>query len=120
MLSIRVIKVSSVPLLVLPFLFELTNCNANRDKSRFTVVGTAVSVKNDPAIRSNDSVFYYLEGIRDWPAEYLGRKVKVTGRLVVRNKPESGSATDSLITAIPQINYGKRNIIETPKWRLVE
>lgn len=70
-------------------------------------------------MRTDDSLLYYLDGIYYWEDEYLGKRVKVNGKLFIKEYHEKKNNTPE-ITAIPQRHYSSRKIIKKPKWSLVE
>ena len=92
---------------------------SNRLVNRITIVGTAVVMKNDAAVRTDDNDLYYLDGIFDWDDEFLGKRVKVTGKLVIKEY-EIEKVTDSVIKVRPQQRLGTWKIIMKSKWSLVK
>ena len=101
------------------FSVDLNKCNNNPSENRITVVGTAIVMKNDAAVRTDENHLYYLDGIDDWGDKYRGKRVKVTGKLVIK-KYDIEKITDSIITITPQQRLGIWRIIEKPKWSLVK
>ncbi len=113
------IKIFLILMLLPSFSVDLKKCNNNPNERRITVIGTAIVIKNDAAVRTDDSILYYLDGIYDWNDEFLGKRVKATGKLFIKEYHEKKNA-DPEITAIPQRHYGSRKIIKKPKWSLVK
>jgi len=99
--------------------FDLKKCCHCVIEKRITVIGTAIVLKNDAAVRTDNNLLYYLDGINDWDKEYLGKKVMVTGKLIVK-KYHFHKSSNPEITAIPQQRLGTWNIIKKAKWSLVE
>ncbi len=87
-------------------------------KGRITVVGKAIEVKHDAMVQTDDGRRYSLDGVYEWGDEYYGKRVKVTGKLIIKQYPRE-SITDS-ISMIPQQRIGTWRIIKKPKWSLVE
>jgi uncharacterized membrane protein YcgQ (UPF0703/DUF1980 family) len=112
-------KIYSISILLTFFSVDLNKCSDNPNKHRITVVGTAIVIKNDAVVRTDDSLLYYLDGIYYWDDEYLGKRVKVTGKLFIQKYHEKKN-TNTEITAIGQQDYGTRKLIKKPKWSLVE
>jgi hypothetical protein len=100
-------------------LIHVDSATNNKHQHRVTVVGTALVIKNYAAVRTGDSVLYYLDGIYEWEESYLGKRVKVTGKLSLKEYREQENI-DPSITAIPQRDYATQKIIKKPRWRLVE
>jgi len=97
---------------------DLNKCKNNPGENEITVVGMALVLKHTAAVRTNDSILYILDGIDDWKEKYLGKRVKVTGKLVIK-KYENTERNDS-IKILTQERRGIWRIIVKPKWRLVE
>lgn len=116
-ISIMTIKILFISMW-LP-LIAVDSATNNKHQHRVTVVGTALVIKNYAAVRTDDSVLYYLDGIYEWEKSYLGKRVKVTGKLSLKEYREQQNI-DPSITAIPQRDYGTQKIIKKPRWRLVE
>ena len=112
-------KIYSISMLLTFFSVTLNKCKSNPSENEITVVGTTLVLKHHAAVRTDDSILYILDDIDDWKDKYLGKRVKVTGRLVIKEFQEEKS-TNSIITAISQRDYGTRRIIKKPKWSLVE
>ncbi len=113
------IKIGLILTLLPFFSVDLNKCNNNPNERRITVIGTAIVIKNDAVVRTDDSLLYYLDGIYYWDDEYLGKRVKVTGKLFIKEYHEK-KKTNTEITAIGQHDYGTRKVIKKPKWSLVE
>ena len=101
------------------FSVALKKCNSDPNEARITVVGTALVIKHHATVKTNDSTLYVLDDIDDWKRKYLGKKVKVTGTLVIE-KYEFHMSPDTNVTLIPQQRIGTWKIIKNPKWSLVK
>ena len=112
----KIILVSTL----LPFFSANFNkCSNNSKELKTTVVGKALVVKNNAFVLTDDSLKYFLDGIYDWDEKYLGKRVRVTGKLVIE-KYQFRKSEDSIVTAIPQQRLGTWRILKKPKWTLVE
>jgi hypothetical protein len=87
---------------------------------RITVTGTAIVIKNDAAVRTADGNIYYLDGVFEWEEKYEGRRVRITGKLVIKKYGLKRRDTDDPISVLPQRRLGTWKIIKKPKWSLVE
>ncbi len=96
---------------------NLNQCSNNPDTTKITVVGTAIVIKNQAAVRTDDNLLYYLDGIWDWDVKYKGKRVKVTG--IIKEFPPVKSK-DPRIKMIPQPRLRDGVLIKKTKWRLVE
>ena len=101
------------------FSINLNQCSNNRDTTKITVVGTAIVIKHQAAVRTDDSLLYYLDGIDDWNVKYKGKRVKVTGQLLTLGPPVTKSPNPK-ITAPPQPRLRDGIILTKAKWRLAE
>ncbi len=106
-------------MLLIFHLVDLNKCNNNPSATKITVIGTAVELKQGAAVRTDENIIYDLDGVYSWDDEYLGKRVKVTGRLVFMEYHEKKNPNPE-ITAIPGQRYGKWRVIKRPKWNLVE
>ena len=113
-------KIYSISLLLTLFSGDLNKCNNNPNNRRITVVGTAIVIKHHAAVRTDDSLLYYLDGIWDWDVKYKGKRVKVTGKLVTKEYPPIGKSPYPEITARPVPRLRDGIILKKAKWRLVE
>src|SRR5688572_9388771 len=111
------IKIYLISMLLTFFSEDLNKCNNNSER-KITVIGTAIDIKNSAVVRTDDSLLYYLDDIYYWHDEYLGKRVKVTGKLFIKEYQEEKN-TNPKITTIPQRHYGHRKFIKNPKWSLV-
>lgn len=85
---------------------------------KIRIIGRAIIVKNYAAVRTDDSLVYYLDRIPRWDEKYEGKRIKVTGKLIIV-KYEKPKITDTVVTALPQVRLGTWKIIKKPKWSLV-
>lgn len=111
-------KIYLLSILVSFFSFEKNKSSNDSNEETIKVIGRAIVLKHDAAIMTDDSVRYYLNGIDHWSKKYLGKRVEVTGKLVIK-KYEVEKSTNPAITVTPQQRLGTWRIIESPKWRLV-
>jgi hypothetical protein len=102
------------------FFVNLNECSKNPDTTKITVVGTAIVIKSHAAVRTDDSLLYYLDGISNWDEKYIGKRVKVTGKVVIREDPFGLRSTNPNITARPQPRLRDGIYIKKAKWRLVK
>jgi hypothetical protein len=115
------LKVYFISLLASFFSFDLSNGNNCSTKRKITVMGTAIVIKNDAAVRADDGSVYFLDGIFEWEEKYFGKRVKVSGKLVIVEYPiKRRPTTNDSITMTPQRRLGTWKIIKKPKWGLVE
>lgn len=113
------IKIFLIPFIATFFTSGSSKHNNVLSNCKTTVIGTAVVIKNDAAVRTDDNQLYYLDGIYNWDDEYINKRVKVTGKLVVKiYNPKKRS--HPVITATPQHRLGRWKIIKKPKWSLVQ
>ena len=84
------------------------------DNIKITVIGTALNAKFGALVQAANGG-YYIDGLAAWDKKYYGKKVKVTGRLVVE-KHESRSTDSVLVAEI----VGNVSILKNPKWQLAE
>ncbi len=105
-------------MLLTSYSVDLNKCCSNPNEPRITVVGTAIVLKHHAFVLTDDSLHYYLDAIDDWADEFRGKRVKVTGRLVIKEYRFQKSPNPE-ITAIPQQRLGTWKIIKKPKWSLV-
>lgn len=89
-------------------------------KKKITVLGTAVVIKNDAAVRTDNNDVYFLDGIFDWDEKYNGKRIKVTGKLIIKNYTLKRRDLSDSITVLPQRQLGVWKIIKKPKWSLIE
>ena len=104
-----VIRICLISTMFIFFTAVSNKHEGNFNQKRITVIGKAVVMKHYAAVRTDDSVFYFLEGKDDWDDKHLGKRVKVSGRLYIK-----------VITAIPQQRYGAWKMLKKPRWSLVE
>ncbi len=81
---------------------------------RITVIGIALDEK-DGAIVETEQGNYWLEELDRWDEKYYGKKVKVTGKLVIKTYKKQ--STDSIQV---QEHVGTVRILKRPKWKLLE
>jgi len=97
---------------------NLNQCSNNPDTTKITVVGTAIVIKHHAAVRTDDSLLYYLDGIWDWDLKYKGKRVKVTG--IIKEFPSTVKSNNPRINITPQPRLRDGILIKKTKCRLVE
>lgn len=113
------VKSYSLSILITFFSLDLSNGYNYQLNHKITVIGTAVVMKHDAAVRTDDNLLYYLNGLNEWDDKIRGKRIKVTGRLVIK-KYESKKSANPNITAIPQQRLDVWKIIMKPEWSLVK
>jgi len=88
-------------------------CFSTLEKHKVTVIGKAMNAKLGAVVESDKGV-YYLDGVTSWNKEFYEKKVKVTGRLIIK---ESDAKENGPVTARVT---GPIKIIKKPKWTLSE
>jgi hypothetical protein len=101
------------------FSITLNKCSNNPDTTKITVVGTAIVIKSHAAVRTDDSLIYYLDGISNWDVKYKGKRVKVTG-IIKEFPPPVVKSPNPKITAPPQPRLRDGILIKKTNCRLVE
>lgn len=98
---------------------NLNQCKNDTGAKKITVIGTALVIKHHAAVRTDDSLLYYLHGIDDWDAKYKGKKVKVTGKLMTLPPPVTKNPNPLITAAVqPQVRDGE--YLKKAKWKLVK
>ena len=72
-----VIRICLISTMFIFFTAVSNKHEGNFNQKRITVIGKAVVMKHYAAVRTDDSVFYFLEGKDDWDDKHLGKRVKV-------------------------------------------
>lgn len=101
------------------FSINMNHCNNGPDTNKITIIGTAIVIKNHAAVRTDDSLLYYLYGISNWDVEYKGNRVKVIGKLFKLGPPATKNPNPE-ITAYPQPRLRDGRYLKNAKWKLVE
>jgi hypothetical protein len=83
------------------------------ESQKITVTGRAMNAKLGAVVESDKGV-YYLDGVSSWDKEFYEKKVKVTGRLVI--KGNETKKDDAIAARV----IGPIHIIKKPKWTLAE
>ena len=93
---------------------KLSNNNINK---RITVVGTALEDKGGATVITDTPQRrkYFIDGLDEWNKKYYGKKVKVTGILVIEKWEDL--STDSVLI---QGYIGNVATLMKPKWGLVK
>jgi hypothetical protein len=115
-------KTSLISMLLVFHSIGLNKCNDNPDAPKITVVGEAFNMKHRAGVQTDDRRKYYLDGIESWELKYVGKRVKVTGKLFPREDytPPIPKITDTSIRMTPQPRVRDGDTIKKAKWRLVE
>jgi hypothetical protein len=101
--------------IILAFLLgDAKSLEDNLTNKRITIVGMAQQAKEGAIVKS-DSGHYYVDGLDEWDEKYYGKKVKVTGRLIV----EVHEARSTYPGEFQEL-AGKKATLKRPKWSLVE
>ena len=111
------IKICLISSLVTFFSVDLNKCNNNSNEQRITIVGRTFVNKFQAAVKTDDSLVYYLQGIYGWDEKYLGKRVKVKGKLMPI-LPPMVLIPGSYHTRQPRLRDGR--FLKKPKWSLVE
>lgn len=95
--------------------FGLIAYNSAGQKT-ITIIGLADNAKAGAVVVSGkDSAVYYLEGIHSWKQKVVGKKVKVTGQLIIEKmQPQKKGELPR------QQVMGDKRIILNPKWKLIK
>ncbi|HTD41343.1 MAG TPA: hypothetical protein VK671_12030 [Mucilaginibacter sp.] len=82
------------------------------ENKKIVVIGKALNCKAGAAVIKADDTPYYVDGMDSWDKKFYGKKVKVSGTLVIirLKKPSNPLAVVIL----------EQKIIKKPKWELVE
>lgn len=81
---------------------------------KIVVVGKASNGKAGAIVDGPNGVPYYLEGIDHWDRRFYGKKVKVSGILVIQQFPRKDDQA-------PTVQFiGEQRTIKKPKWEVVE
>jgi hypothetical protein len=92
----------------------LLSCENMNDKA-IIVTGKAEDLKDVAIVISNkDQKIYYVDGLFFWNEKFIGKTVKVTGKLKIENKEAPKKGED-----IPQQVTGIKRIIINPKCELI-
>jgi hypothetical protein len=99
------------------FLFLIMS-NFSSDKlenQKIEVIGKAINAKLGAVVVSDDKGVFYLYGLASWDKEIYEKKVKVTGKLVVKEWEKIKEGEPIVATM-----EGSQKIIKRPKWILVD
>ncbi len=91
------------------------SCNG-LDSQRITIFGKAMDAKAGAIVISDDNGFYYLDGVDYWDKKFYGKKVKVTGILVIEKREAKQKEEEEIVQEI----VGTKKIIRNSKWVLIE
>jgi hypothetical protein len=79
------------------------------------IIGTAWNAKGGAVVLTKKDAVYYVRGLEAWDKKFYGKKVKVTGKLVLVDHPKRRK-DEPLV----QEMEGTQRIIEDAKWELVK
>jgi hypothetical protein len=98
------------------FLMTLLSCSNNVSSDNVVVIGKAENAKAGATVISkDDKKIYYVDGLDYWSEKVIGKTVKVSGKLLIENKPEQNPNEP-----ISQQITGEKRIILKPKWELTK
>ena len=83
---------------------------------KITVTGIAENAKAGAILITTNGPIYLLEGVDKWEDTYYGKKVKVTGRLRVKESKNRNSDSRIVATWGPGVRY----YIKKPEWSLAD
>ena len=86
----------------------------HQDGKKIEIVGKALNAKAGAVVVSADQVTYYVDGLESWDKKVYGKKIKVSGILVIENLPKD----DHQELPAAEIKGVKRTI-KKPKWETV-
>lgn len=79
-------------------------------KKQIVVTGKAINAMGGAVVVCADQASYYLDGMDHWDSKYYGKKIKVSGILVVITKTKKKPVEQVILV---------QHIIKQPKWQLV-
>jgi len=91
-----------------------------------TIIGTALDAKPNAIVDSKSKGVYYLDGLSHWDKKYYGKKVRVTGFLVidstivVKNDTIRKIEKDGLPLPPKQGTDAPIRVIRNAKWSLTK
>jgi len=84
-------------------------------EKNIVVIGTAWNAKGGAIVVTKKEAVYYVRGLVDWDKKFYGKKVKLTGKLVLVDHPKRGKDQP-----LVQDMEGTQRIVEDAKWELVK
>ena len=85
------------------------------ENQKIQVIGKAMNAKQGAIVISdNDKGVFYLDGLANWDEKIYGKKVKVTGKLLIKEWKKKYD--DEIRAEIEE----PQKIIKRPKWILVD
>ena len=102
------------------FSLNLNRCSTSEDSTKISVIGTAVVIKSHAAVKTDDSLIYYLDGITKWDEKYLGNRVKVVGKKFSKDKLVVLKSPNPKIKARPQPHLRDGFYLRNAKWKLIK
>jgi hypothetical protein len=95
---------SKLKLILLNLFFMLIFGAKAMNSQDTTIVGKAHNAKYGAVIVTSNNDVYYLDSLKSWSSEFIGKSVKVTGKISIkhlkRQKVISGGITSSQIIII--------------------
>jgi hypothetical protein len=98
------------------FVMAFLSCSNDVSSDNVVVIGKAENAKAGAMVISkDDNKMYYLDGLIYWSEKVRGKTVKVSGKLLIENKPEQNPNEP-----ISQQITGEKRIILKPRWELIK
>lgn len=97
------------------FLILSSFSHGKLENQKIVVIGKAINAKLGAVVISDNKGVFYLDGLESWDKEFYEKKVKVTGKLVIK---EWGKRKESEPTVATMA--GPQKIIKRSTWVLVE
>jgi hypothetical protein len=98
------------------FLLLIVSCfiYGKPESLKIEVIGKAMNAKGGAVVISDDNGVFYLDGLDKWNEKFYEKKVKVTGKLMIKEweKRDDGEIRAEIA--------GPQKIIKKPKWVLVD
>jgi len=79
---------------------------------KILVIGKALNAMGGAVVIKAGDTAFYLQGVDSWDRKFYGKKVRVSGTLIVVRKKKPGNPLAQVILV--------QRIIKKPKWELVE
>lgn len=88
----------------------MTSGYQHAENKQIVVTGKALNAKGGAIVIGANEIPYYLEGVDSWDRNVYGKKIKVSGTLVIiRRKPGNPLA----------VVLREQRLIKKPKWELI-
>ncbi len=89
---------------------------AENSGKKVTLSGTARDAKGSAVLMTDNDDVVYIDGLDSWPADVLGKRVRVTG--VLREKKYLPSPVVDETGAISQGAEGNQSVLEKATWKV--